>query len=610
MNNIWQVAPAAPVDLANRLAPISPLLVSLLYNRGFQSEATIKAFLNEELDDSLVYDLSVDSSLRFYNPFLFRDMEAVVDLIVSHIKQANKIIIYGDYDADGVTSASVLVEGLRTLHADVDVYLPDRVSEGYGLNKEAIKSLKEQGVQLIITVDCGIRNKEEVDYAKSIGIDIIITDHHVLPDSLAELPDCLCIDPADRNDNYPWPYLAGVGVAFKLLSALLIKSKLVVEQKQLIARRALDLVAVGTISDLVNLLGENRLLVKKGLEVLNDNNRPGLKALFKIARIALDKPLEAWNVGWQLGPRLNAASRVGHANSAFALVNTRDEKEARELALELNNRNLSRQQITEDIIKEVESNIDPNNLPLIIIGIAQEGQFWNEGVVGLVAGRICEKYHRPSLIITRIIEGDRTEMESGEMITEKISFKGSGRSLEGFNLIEAITESSSHLEKYGGHPMACGFSISNEENLLAFKEQLFKIAEEALTEEILRPKLKIDAKLDFINLNINLVEELNSLAPYGQNNPQPRFTSKYLVVEDIVLMGAEKQHLKLRLRDLHNSGSDSFWAVDFNCISKYEGLKIGDIVDLAYYLDINNFAGRRAIQLKAIDWHFSKMNNI
>lgn len=609
MQKLWQVAPPAPVSLINSLAPISPLLVSLLYNRGFQSEAAIKAFLSEELDEALVHDLSTNGSLRFYNPFLFRDMEQAVELIITHIKASHKIIIYGDYDADGVTSASVLVEGLETLQAKVEVYLPDRVSEGYGLNKEAIKNLSGQGAKLIITVDCGIRNQAEVDYAKSLGLDIIITDHHVLPDSPEDLPNCFRIDPADKSDNYPWPYLAGVGVAFKLLSAILDKSKLEPKQKELISRRALDLVAVGTISDLVNLLGENRLLVKKGLEVLNDNKRPGLKALFKIARIALDKPLEAWNVGWQLGPRLNAASRVGHANSAFALVNTKDELEAQELALELNRRNLSRQEITEAIIKEVVSKIDSNNLPPVIIGVAQADQIWNEGVVGLVAGRICEKYHRPTLIITRIIEEAGADLVSGEMKVKKVSFKGSGRSLEGFNLIEAITECANHLDKYGGHPMACGFSITNEENLGAFKEQLLGIASKTLTEEILRPKLKIDAELDFINLNLNLVEELNSLAPYGQNNPQPRFSSLSLVVEDIVLMGVEKQHLKLRLRDLNNLSSESFWSVDFNCVSKYQDLNIGDIIDLAYYLDINEFGGRRTVQLKAVDWKFSELNN-
>lgn len=608
MQKLWQVAPSAPDSLFNSLPAISPLLVNLLYNRGFQSEATISAFLNEELDQNLVHDLSTDGSLKLYNPFLFRDMAAAVDLIITHIKEVSKIIIYGDYDADGVTSASVLVEGLKTLKAEVEVYLPDRVSEGYGLNKTAIKNFKEQGVKLIITVDCGIRNKAEVDYAKELGLDIIITDHHVLPDSPTDLPNCLCIDPADKSDNYPWPFLAGVGVAYKLLSALLEKSNLEPKQKQLIARRALDLVAVGTISDLVNLLGENRLLVKKGLEVLNENRRPGLKALFKIAKIALDKPLEAWNVGWQLGPRLNAASRVGHANSAFDLVNTNDGIEAKELAQELNRRNLSRQEITEAIIRDVVSKIDPNNLPSVIIGVASENQFWNEGVVGLVAGRICEKYHRPTLIITRIIEEADADLEKGGMVINKVSFKGSGRSLEGFNLIEAISECAAHLDKYGGHPMACGFSIADEASLNAFKEQLLDIASQALTEEILRPKLKIDAVLDFVKIDLDLVEELNSLAPYGQNNPQPRFSSYSLVVEDMVLMGAEKQHLKLRLRDLNNPSSDSFWSIDFNCVSKYEGLKIGDTIDLAYYLDINEFAGRRTVQLKAVDWHFSEIN--
>ena len=604
MKKIWQIAPQPPIDFREKIKSISPLLFSLLLNRGFQTEIAIEAFLKEEIDKSLAQDLSTDSSLCFYSPFLFKNMEVAVEKIVKHIKAGNKIIIYGDYDADGVTSSSVLVEGLSTLQAQVEVYLPDRVSEGYGLNKPALKELYEQGAKLIITVDNGIRNRDEVEYAKSIGLDIIITDHHVLPELTEDLPDCPTIDPADKNDGYPWPYLAGVGVAYKLLCALLEKSKLGMKQKELIAKRALDLVAVGTIADLVNLLGENRLLVKRGLSVLNENKRPGLKALFKIARIALDKPLEAWNVGWQLGPRLNAASRVGHANSAFALINTKDEEEAQELALELNRRNLNRQQITEDIIKQVELQIDANNLPAIIIGVAKEDQFWNEGVIGLVAGRICEKYSRPTLVITRIIEEAGADIAKGEMTANKLSFKGSGRSLEGFNLIAAITECVEHLDKYGGHPMACGFSVNSEEQLILFREKLLGIANKSITEEILTPKIKIDAEMDFSDLSLNLVKEINSLAPYGQNNPQPRFVSLALIVEDIVLMGAEKQHLKLRLSDANNPRSNSFWAIDFNCVEKYKELNKGDIIDLVYYLDVNDFNGRSEVQLKIVDWRF------
>jgi single-stranded-DNA-specific exonuclease len=605
MKKIWQIAPNPPADFINSLSPLSSLLGAILWNRGFQTTQAVKDFLNDELDPKLTLDFADDKSLSFYDPFIFRDMDKAVDLIISHIKKGSKIMVYGDYDADGVTASSVLAEALNTLQVVTEVYLPDRVSEGYGLNKTALDEIKEQGFSLVITVDNGIRNKEEAKYAKELGLDLIITDHHVLPDE-ADMPDCLVIDPADKSDNYPWPYLAGVGVAFKLVCALLYRSKLDLKQKRLIAERSLDLVAVGTIADLVNLLGENRLLVKKGLEVLNENRRPGLNALFKIAKIALDKPLEAWNVGWQLGPRLNAASRVGHANSAFALINAKTETEASELALELNRRNLSRQQITEEIMKQVESQVDSDNLPPLIIGVAPEDQFWNEGVVGLVSGRICEKYHRPTLVIARIIEEADADVRQGKMIAGKLSFKGSGRSIEGFNLIEAIEECSEHLDKYGGHPMACGFSVDSEEKLIAFREKLSEIATKRLKAENLIPKLKIDANLDFKDLSIALAEDINSLAPYGQNNPQPRFASFALRIEDIVFMGAEKQHVKLRLSDAIEVAIPAIWAIDFKVGNKYADLDIGDVIDLAYYLDINDFNGRREVQLKIIDWRFSE----
>lgn len=601
MKKIWEIDPKPEIDLTKELPSVHPLLINVLWHRGFQSAHAIKAFLNDELENDLVLDFAKDRSLAFYNPFLFRDMEGAVEIIIEHIKAKNKIMIYGDYDADGVTASSLLFEIMTTLQAQVEVYLPDRVSEGYGLNKAALREIKERGFSLIVTVDNGVRNKDEATYAQDLGLDLIITDHHILPE-VESLPNCLLINPADASDNYPWPYLAGVGVAFKLACALIHQSKLESKQKKLLAERSLDLVAVGTIADLVNLLGENRLLVKKGLAVLNQKRRPGLNALFKISKIALDKPLEAWNVAWQIGPRLNAASRVGHANSAFDLINAKTEERAQELALELNRRNINRQEITEKIIDQVEAQIDKDNLPPLIIGLAPKDQYWNEGVVGLVSGRICDKYHRPTLIITRIEE----DVDSEKEINHKITFKGSGRSIEGFNLISAIEECSQYLDKYGGHPMACGFSIDNEDKLKAFSKQLLEIAQSTLKPKDLMPKLRLDAILKFEDLSLSLVEEVNSLAPYGQGNPQPRFASFYLQVEDIIFMGPEKEHIKLKLRDLETPDFKSFWAIDFKIAKRYQGLNVGDIIDLAYYLDINDFNSRRELQLKIIDWRLSK----
>ncbi|MFA5023718.1 MAG: single-stranded-DNA-specific exonuclease RecJ [Patescibacteria group bacterium] len=599
----WQLVPPIADDFLKVYPDISPVILQLLFNRGLTTKSEIKAFLDSELNPEQVLAIGTATPPAFYNPFLFKNMAAAVDLIIAHIKKGHSLVVYGDYDADGVTATVILLETLKILHAQVEVYLPDRVTEGYGLNKTAINQIAAQGAKLIITVDNGIRNKDEVAYAKSLGLDIVITDHHVLPEDKNDYPDCLVIDPIDQNDNYPWPLLAGVGVAFKLISALLYKANLPLSQKQLILEKSLDLVAVGTVADMVSLLGENRLLVKSGLKVLNQNKRLGLNELIKISKINGGRELEAWNIGWQIGPRLNAASRLSHANTAFALLTTTDPTEAKELASELNQRNLSRQQITEEIIAQVEAQIDPANLPNLIIGLAGEDQVWNEGVIGLVAGKIAEKYYRPTLIITRLIEEAEFDPEAKKLIPTKVSFKGSGRSVEELNMIKAIEDCAEYLEKFGGHHMACGFSIKEETNLEKFKTKISALATAALNPKDLVPKLKIEAILDFSQINLALAEKISVLAPYGQNNPQPRFVSYDLRIDDLVTMGFDKQHIKIRLAQsgAADKNMSSFWALAFGAAESYKEFKIGDRVDLVYYLEINDFNGRREVQLKIVD---------
>ena len=599
----WQIATKAPDDFLSLHPEINPVLLQLLFNRDLKNKIDIKAFLESELDPNKVLVIGDNPEHAFYDPFLFKHMTAVVDLIIDHIKKGNPIVVYGDYDADGVTSSVILLETLKILHAIVEVYLPDRVTEGYGLNKVAINQIVAQGFKLLITVDNGIRNHDEVAYAKSKGLEIIITDHHVLPEDPKDVPDCLYIDPADKNENYPWPYLAGVGVAFKLISALLYKASLPEKQKQLILDKSLDLVAVGTVADMVSLLGENRLLVKSGLKVLNTNKRFGLNELIKVSKINTGKPLEAWNIGWQLGPRLNAASRLSHANTAFGLLTTTEQSEAEELATELNQRNISRQQITEEIISAVEKQIDKDNLPNLIVGIAGDDEIWNEGVIGLVAGKITEKYYRPTLIITRLIEEAEFDPILKKLVPKKVTFKGSGRSVEEFNLIHAIEECSDNLDKYGGHPMACGFSIKSEDSLKKFVTQIQKLAEDNIDSSALVPKLKIEAELDFSLINLDLADTINALAPYGQNNQQPRFVSYDLRIDDIATMGFDNQHIKIRFSQFNPAAKNahSFWAIAFGGAASYKEYKVGDRVDLVYYLEVNDFNGRREPQLKMID---------
>lgn len=588
----WQIADQAPADFLSGQTEWSSLLRQLLFNRGLLTKEQAEVFLSGKLPTDQVLDICGDSDLLFYNPFLFRDMEEASSLIIKHIKQGSKIVVYGDYDADGVTSAAVLMDTLKILKAQVEVYLPDRVSEGYGLNKGALDQLATAGAALIITVDSGIRNKEEVAYAQSLGLDVIITDHHVLPEEPSDLPECPHINPSDKTDAYPWPYLAGVGVAFKLASALVHKADLPLTQKKLILEKSLDLVAVGTIADMVSLLNENRMLASQGLKILNQGKRLGLAELIKVSR-GSSKCLAAWNVSWQLAPRLNAASRLAHANTAFALLTTEDETEAKKLATELNERNLERQQITEDIIAQVEMQIDADNLPPIIIGVAPEGSAWNEGVVGLVAGRICEKYYRPTLVISRLVD------ESGQ-----VSFKGSGRSIAELNLIAALTEQSQYLAKFGGHPMACGFSVADEDTLNIFKTQLTDFVAQELAGKELLPKLKIEAVLNLSDIDLKLVESLQSLAPFGQDNPQPKLVSYQLKISDLTYLGQDNQHLKLRLTD--GKSSRHFCALAFSVAENYHHLKVGDLIDLVYNLDINEFNGRREAQLRVIDLKLSE----
>lgn len=602
----WQISPKAPTKFFSEYPEINPVLLQLLFNRDLKNKVDIKSFLDSELSADKVLVIGENKEHAFYNPFLFKNMEESVDLIIDHIKKGNPIVVYGDYDADGVTSSVILLETLKILRATAEVYLPDRVSEGYGLNKPAINQIVAQGFKLLITVDNGIRNHAEVAYAKSKGLDVIVTDHHVLPEDPKEGLDCLFIDPADKTEKYPWPYLAGVGVAFKLISALLYKANLPEKQKQLILDKSLDLVAVGTVADMVSLLGENRLLVKSGLKILNTSKRLGLTELIKVSKINSGRPLEAWNIGWQIGPRLNAASRLSHANSAFALLTTTDPTEAAELATELNQRNISRQQITEEIISQVEAQIDKDNLPNLIVGLAGEDQIWNEGVIGLVAGKITEKYYRPTLIITRLIEEAEFDPVAKKLVPKKVAFKGSGRSVEEFNLIQAIEDSSECLDKYGGHPMACGFSIKTEENLFTFTEAIKKLAEERINKTALIPKLKIEAELEFAMINLDLADDINKLAPYGQNNQQPRFVSYDLRIDDITTMGFDNQHIKIRFSQFNSDSSlaknaHAFWALAFGGAANYKEYQIGDRVDLVYYLEVNDFNGRREPQLKMID---------
>ncbi len=581
MNKIWQVYPKMPESFKDENEKFNPFILQLLYNRDIRLSEDLKWF-NE------------DEEIKFLDPFLFGDMDKAVALIIKHIKEGNKIMIYGDYDADGVTSSALLYDVFKIFRSKVDFYLPDRVSEGYGLNKPAIEEIKKGGFNLIITVDNGIRGKDEVAYAKSLGLDIIITDHHAYPEKKEDLPDCLIINSSDKSSGYPFRFLAGVGVALKLASALIEKSKLSDDHKKLLLSRSLDLAVIGTVADMVPLVGENRLIVQEGLKVLNETKRVGLQELIKVTGANGD--LNTFNVGFQLGPRLNAASRIKHANSALNLLISKDKDEAEKLAQDLNDKNIERQKITEEVMASAESQIDKNNIPEIIIVTDFSDNAWNEGVIGLVAGRLTERYYRPVLVVVKTEE--QVIDENGQ---SHFLYKGSGRSIEELNLVEALEDNKEFLYKYGGHPMAGGFSILSEEKFLAFSESIKKLAHKKLLGLSLLPKLRIDAETSFEDINDELVEAIEKMSPFGQNNPTPKFVTYNLKIIDIVKMGFDSQHIKIKFLNHDDRDMKNFWGISFGGSEKYGNLNIGDNVDVVYNLEFNKFNGRCDIQLKIID---------
>lgn len=581
-NKKWQIADKAGKDFENLFSHYSLLTKQLLWNRNLKEKKEIEEFLQP------------DFFAHTHDPFLFQDMEKSINTIISHIKEQNLIYIYGDYDADGVTSTALLFETLTLLKAKVDIYIPHRVLEGYGMNGQAIEYIHNQGAKLIITVDGGIRNKAEVSLAKEKGIGVILTDHHIAPDEKVEYPDCPVINPVVKDEKYPYRDLVGVGVAYKLAKALLEKSTLESADKQRIEEQMLDLVAIGTVADCAKLRGENRVLVKKGLESLSKTKRHGLEELIKISAIKNPEKIDAWNIGFQIAPRLNAAGRLDHANTAYKLLVSKDRREARRLAAELNLRNQERQNHTAKLFEAVDEQIKNQKDNKLLIGVCPENATdnpddWNEGVIGLVAGRITQKYALPSLVYTK----------------SKNGYKASGRSTPGFDLIAAIERNSSLLEKYGGHPAACGISVS-EDNLSPFNKQIVDYVNEEMKATSHEIVLSIEAMLDFSDLSEEAIADIQAFAPFGNLNLRPVLASKNVQVLDIQYMGAENQHIKFRLK---SQDSKAISALAFSEAKKWSEIKIGDQIDIAYYLELNEFNGRREVQIKVVDIALSKRQN-
>lgn len=534
---------------------ISELLASVLVNRNIIKDEDVKLFLEPTRSD-------------FHDPYLMPDMKPAVDRIIKAIKNNEKTIIYGDYDVDGITSITVLTRFLKERGLDVSSYIPNRLDEGYGLNKEAIKNIAEEGYKLIITVDCGISGTEEVEYAYSLGMEVIVTDHH---EPLEDLPKALAVIDCKRKDSkYPFNSLAGVGVAFKLAQAIGIELKL--EEKEYL--KFLDIVCIGTISDIVPLIDENRVIAKLGLKLVEQTRSPGVKALLNAAAY---KEVNSNTVSFGIAPRINACGRMGHERDALDLFLTENIVEANRITEKLNEYNKKRQEIEKRMFEEAVQTIEKENINeknAIVLG----GENWHHGVIGIVASKITELYYKPSILIC--FDG-----EDG---------KGSGRSIPGFDLHAALCTSSNYLEKYGGHEMAVGLSLKKS-MFEEFKINFEKLAQDAHTEEFI-PVIKIDKEINLKDITIENVKNLSLLEPFGEANKTPIFIYKNLKIDSIRAL-SEGKHLKLTLKD----GNTIINAIGFNMGEYSEEYLIGDKIDVVGILEINSFNGIESVQINMKD---------
>lgn len=557
MNKRWQLYQVEneKVDEIQKKYNINKLLAIILINRGITEEEQIVKFLNPKRDD-------------FYNPYGMPDMNIAVDRIMKAIENKEKTIIYGDYDVDGITSVTVLKSFLEERGLDVGVYIPNRLEEGYGLNKIAVEKIAEQGYTLMITVDCGISALEEVEYANKLGIETIITDHH---EPANEIPNAVAVVDAKRKDSkYQCRNLAGVGVVFKLIQALGINMGL--EEKEYL--KYLDIVCVGTISDIVSLTDENRVIVKLGLKLVERTNNLGLRAILQASGY---NKVDSVTISFGIAPRINACGRMGHQEEALNLFLSKNINEVNELTQRLNEYNRIRQEIEKNIYLDAINQIEKNGL-VNKDTIVLMGKGWHHGVIGIVASKITEKYFKPSILLC---EGE----EEG---------KGSGRSIPGFDLYEALTQCKSSIDKFGGHAMAIGINVKKDK-FDVFKEELEKIAREKHIEEIV-PILKIDAQISLDEISKEMVHSLKELEPFGEDNKTPLFMFKNLKIDSIRAL-SEGKHLKLTLKDNKNIVN----AIGFNLGELSNEYRIGDKIDVVGNLEINSFNGVDNIQINIKD---------
>jgi len=557
MNKKWEIYQTneEKVEELQKKYKLNRLLSTLLTNRGIIEEAEITKFLNPKRSD-------------FYDTFGMPDMEKAAERILKAIKDKEQIIIYGDYDVDGITSVTVLKSFLEERGIQVNVYIPNRLNEGYGLNKTAMEEIAKQGNKLMITVDCGITAVDEVEYAKTFGIETIITDHH---EPAEELPKAIAVVDAKRKDNkYECRNLAGVGVVFKLIQALSIKLGL--DPKEYL--KYLDIVCVGTISDIVPLTDENRVIVKLGLKLVEQTKNLGLKEILQSCGYS---KINSTTISFGVAPRINACGRMGHQEEALNLLLSKEENEVKELTQKINEYNKTRQEIEKNIYNEAVEQIEKEGLDTQNT-IVVSGKGWHHGVIGIVSSKITELYFKPSILLCE---------EDGEC-------KGSGRSIPGFDLHEALMECNDTIDKFGGHAMAVGINIKKEK-VEEFKEEFEKIAKEKEVDKII-PILNLDAEIKLDDVNKEMVDSLKELEPFGEANKMPIFAFRNLKIDSIRSL-SEGKHLRLSVKDNKNIIN----AIGFNMGALADTYRIGDRVDIAGNLEINSFNGVDSIQINIKD---------
>ena len=534
---------------------ISELLARILINRGIVEEEAIRIFLNPKRDD-------------FHNPFLMLDMEKATKRIIKAIKNKEKTIIYGDYDVDGITSITVLKQFLEERGLDVDYYIPNRLEEGYGLNKEAVQEIAKKEYTLMITVDCGISGIEEIDLANSEGIETIVTDHH---EQLDTLPNAYAIINPKRKDNtYPFRGLAGVGVVFKLIQALSLELGL--DEKEYL--KYLDIVCIGTISDIVPLINENRVIAKLGLMLVKCTKNIGLRELIKETGY---KNINSTMISFGIAPRINACGRMGRQEEALQLFLAKDVEKAKEITKHLEKYNVERQETEKSIFKQAMQKLEKEDLENIS-SIVLAGENWHHGVIGIVASRITEKYFKPTILIC--IEGNEG--------------KGSGRSIPGFDLHQALVDSSKFLKKYGGHEMAVGLSLEKDK-INDFKKNFEKISENKNVKQLI-PVINIDCEIMKKDLNKETIEQIKLLEPFGEMNKQPLVVYKNLKIVSIRSL-SEGKHLKLMLKD----DNETINAIGFNLGELANEYLIGGKIEIVGILETNTYNGQEQIQINIRD---------